>query len=351
MAIPTLVLVGGFLGAGKTTLLVRAARELQSLGLRPALILNDQAAGLVDTGFAQAGGLLAEEVAGGCFCCRFSELINAAGRLAAHAPGVILAEPVGSCIDLSATILQPLKQDFGHRFRLAPFTVLVDGALPDLSPGAAYLFRNQVAEADILCRGKSDEGPSRLPWPIDFHLSARTGEGVWPWLRAVLDPAGQAGTRLLPAVDSGRYAEAEAALGWLNYHASLHLNPALNPPMVVGPLLEELDAELTRAGARIAHLKVLDRAATGFIKASLCRNGEDPRIDGDLTASAATAHELTLNLRAEADPVLLRSIVAGAVARLPGRRGNETLEAFRPSPPSPERILRTLTTSPPPPTT
>lgn len=342
MAIPTIVLVGGFLGAGKTTLLVRAARELQAQRLRPALILNDQAAGLVDTGFALAGGLPAEEVAGGCFCCRFSDLLLAAGRLAAHSPDVILAEPVGSCIDLSATILQPLKRDFGRHFRLAPFTVLVEGAARGLSPDAEYLFRNQLAEADLLCRSKCDEGPSDLPWPIDFHLSARTGEGVLPWLRAVLDPSSPAGTRLLTEVDYTRYAEAEAALGWLNYRVSLRLKHPLNPPMVAGPMLDELDAELTRAGARIAHLKVLCRAATGYIKASLCRNGQEPIVDGDLTASAAAAHELTLNLRAEADPALLRAIVEAAAARLPGRREGETLEAFRPSPPKPERMLRSL---------
>lgn len=340
MSIPTLALVGGFLGAGKTTVLLRAARELQALGLRPALILNDQAAGLVDTGFAAASGIPAEEVAGGCFCCRFTDLLLAAGRLAAHSPGVILAEPVGSCIDLSATILQPLKRDFQHLFRLAPFTVLVDGAQGEFSPDAAYLYRNQVAEADLLCRSKSDAGPSSLPWPIDFHLSARTGEGVLPWLRALLDPAGAAGTRLLPEVDYTRYAQAEAALGWLNYHATLHLKPALNPPMVVGPFLDQLDAALTRAGARIAHLKVLDRAATGFIKASLCRNGQEPQIDGDLAASAAARHEFTLTLRAEADPALLRAIVEAAVARLPGRRVEEFLQAFRPAPPQPERMIR-----------
>jgi hypothetical protein len=340
MSIPTLALVGGFLGAGKTTLLLRAARELQAQGLRPALILNDQAAGLVDTGFAAASGIPAEEVPGGCFCCRFTDLLLAAQRLAPHSPDIILAEPVGSCIDLSATILQPLKQDFPHLFRLAPFTVLIDGALTDLSPDAAYLHRNQIAEADLLCRSKSDLGPASIPWPIDFHLSARSGEGVLAWLHALLDPTSPAGTRLLPEVDYTRYAEAEAALGWLNYSVDLQMRPALNPPMLVGPFLEDLDAALTRAGARIAHLKILDRAPTGFLKASLCRNNQEPQTDGDLTASAAAHHSLTLNLRAEADPALLRTLVVEAAARLPGRRSNETLQAFRPAPPTPERILR-----------
>ena len=39
---------------------------------------------------------------------------------------VLLAEPVGSCTDLSATILQPLKDKFTRQFVLAPLSVLVD---------------------------------------------------------------------------------------------------------------------------------------------------------------------------------------------------------------------------------
>jgi hypothetical protein len=113
----------------------------------------------------------------------------------------------------------------------------------------------------------------------------------------------------------------------------------MTPPMVAGPLLDEVEAELTRAGAQIAHLKLIDRAATGFVKASICRNGDEPRVEGDLMASAAAHHTLTLNLRAVADPSLLRRIVSVAVARLGGRREGETLEAFRPSPPKPEHRL------------
>ena len=81
MARARLVLVGGYLGAGKTTLLLRAARELRAAGMKPGLILNDQAAGLVDTGFAEASGWDVEEVDGGCFCCKLTDLLGAAERL------------------------------------------------------------------------------------------------------------------------------------------------------------------------------------------------------------------------------------------------------------------------------
>ncbi|HXR40234.1 MAG TPA: GTP-binding protein, partial [Terracidiphilus sp.] len=97
------MIVGGFLGAGKTSLILAAARELELRGLRCAVILNDQSDELVDTHHADAQGLLAREVTGGCFCCKFSRLIEVIEDLQATSPDVIFAEPVGSCTDISAT--------------------------------------------------------------------------------------------------------------------------------------------------------------------------------------------------------------------------------------------------------
>jgi len=112
--------------------------------------------------------------------------------------------------------------------------------------------------------------------------------------------------------------------------------------MLVGPLLDEIDRELMRAGIAVAHMKVLDRAATGHLKASICRGGEEPQVDGDLMASAAREHRVTLNLRGVGDPEVLTSIVRAAVERLPGKRSDETLQAFRPSPPKPEHRIERL---------
>src|SRR5580692_5640131 len=159
---PTLVLVGGFLGAGKTTLLLRAARLLHDRGMRAAIITNDQGGALVDTRMATALGFDAGEIAGACFCCRFGDFIAAAESLLAVKPDVIFAEPVGSCMDLSATVLQPLKQLHGNQFRLAPYSVLVDPqravelAQRDADPNLVYLFQNQINEADLVLYTKSD---------------------------------------------------------------------------------------------------------------------------------------------------------------------------------------------------
>ncbi len=339
--VPVLVLVGGFLGAGKTTLILKAARLLTERGLRVAAILNDQDAGLVDTRFAGAQSVAAEEVAGGCFCCRFSDLVEAAERLRAHDPDVIFAEPVGSCIDISATVVHPLKALQRDRLLVAPLTVLVDPRMAAdvfagrAGEGVSYLFRNQLTEAYILCAAKIDamEPPPALN--VDYRLSAKTGAGIKAWLEDVLSGRRVAGAQRL-VVDYGRYAKAEAALGWLNLHAAVKLRRDLSPSMLAGPLLDEIDAALTGAGIRIAHLKVFDEAATGYVKASVCANGAEPEPDGDLLADAAAVHELVINLRAEGEPATLRAIVESALTTIPGQVTIRHLNAFRPAAPEPE---------------
>ena len=108
----------------------------------------------------------------------------AADALAAYHPEVIFAEPVGSCVDLSATILQPLKQSFRDRYRLAPLTVLID---PEMAaqvydnradPDVSFLYRNQVAEADLICASKIDRysGCEQVPVPIDFQVTPLSSE-------------------------------------------------------------------------------------------------------------------------------------------------------------------------------
>ena len=337
----TLIVVGGFLGAGKTRLLLAAGEILRARGKRVGIVTNDQGGELVDTQLAAASGFDTGEVTGGCFCCRFSDFLRAAEQLARA--DVILAEPVGSCTDLSATILQPLKSWHGARFRLAPFTVLVDPArarellAPGADPEAAYLFRNQLLEADIVAFTKADlhRDFPELPGLLPRRISAATGQGVAAWLDEAMGGGIAAGTHLLE-IDYARYAQAESSLGWLNWQAEVRLRRPLTPAMLVGPLLDDIDRALTAAGARIAHVKVFAQSATGYIKAGICRNGEEPGVEGALDAAPARTHRVVLNLRASAAPELLLEIVDRATAAIPGKLAVTHREAFRPAAPSPE---------------
>ncbi len=349
---PIIVPLGGFLGSGKTTLILAASRVLKGRGVRVAAILNDQGNNLVDTEFVSANGIAADQVTGGCFCCRFSELIDAAERLRAWSPDVIFAEAVGSCTDISATTLQPLKLYYSQQVRLAPYTVLMDPerahelGRSDAGSDLSFLFQTQIDEADLVCFNKVDrhsEFPNITGAPVRY-LSALTGQGVAEWLDEVLAGEVPSGGRILD-IDYERYARAEAALAWLNCSASVKLDPPLSPALLIGPLLDELRHALAAEGLRIVHLKLSDDSACGYLKASIVSSGEEPLVHGMLDASPAELHQLLLNVRAEGDPATLQRIVEEKLATLPGEIEFGNMQCFSPAPPKPEHRMASVATA------
>lgn len=337
---PFLAVVGGFLGAGKTTLILAAARELARRGLKAAVILNDQGDALVDTQLARHSGLDAGEVTGGCFCCQFADLITAAERLRAHAPDVIFAEPVGSCTDLAATVLLPLREAYPEEFRLTPLTVCVDPLrareieAPECNPHLAFLFRKQLAEADLVCFTKSDLRAGAGEDPKGRYVSARTGQGVAAWLDEILSGKLAAGGNLLE-IDYDEYARAEAALAWMNLSATVECEPAVSPAMLLGPLLDRI-----AAGASVVHLKATDQCETGYLKAALTGSREDVEVEGALDASPATQHRLLVNLRAAGDPATVREVVEAALLEISGKVTWQQLACFTPGAPQKPGSLR-----------
>lgn len=336
-------MIGGFLGAGKTTLILAAARILTSQGLKAAAIFNDQGLELVDTQYARQAAIKSGQVSGGCFCCRFSDLINAAEQLREHSPDVIFAEAVGSCTDISATTLQPLKLHFWRDFRLAPYTVLVDPktalelSAADADAELTLLFRKQIDEADLICFNKTDlysAFPHVNTTPIRY-LSATTGDGVRAWLAEVLEGHIEAGGKILD-IDYEAYARAEAKLAWLNCSFSLTCQPPLTPTLVIGPLMDSLDTALTAHQFNIAHLKVIDECASGYIKASIARNGDEPTVEGVLNASYCVNHELLINARATGTPAVLERIVREELSKLSGSVKIKVFQCFSPAAPTPE---------------
>ncbi len=342
---PWVVVVGGFLGAGKTTLLLAAAQELGKRGLRSALVLNDQGTALVDTELSALHGLNHGEVTGGCFCCRFSDLIDEMDALRQYSPDVIFAEPVGSCTDISATTLLPLHE-YSETYRLAPFTVLVDPARArellrdDAESNMKFLFHKQLQEADIVCFAKSDVSPDypQIPGRPVRQVSAKTGQGVSAWLDEVLSGKLSAGSRVLD-IDYEQYARAEAALAWLNLHVEIELEEAASPAVVLGPLLDRLDSDFTASGILIVHLKAILQSPTGFVKAAICTNGEEPSVEGNLDASPAIKHDLLLNLRALGKAEQVQKIVECNLRLIDAHFTGLEITCFHPAPPNPERRI------------
>jgi hypothetical protein len=140
-------------------------------------------------------------------------------------------------------------------------------------------------------------------------------------------------------IDYERYAQAEAALAWLNAQATLHPRFRSSPAVVLGPLLERLDADFTAAGIITIHLKAILQSETGFLKAAMCGNGQEPAVEGMLDASPARNHELLLNLRVVGAADSVRDIVERNLAACDGEVSDVRISCFHPAPPKPEKRI------------
>jgi hypothetical protein len=361
------VMVGGFLGAGKTTALARLARQYMARGQRVGLVTNDQAQDLVDTTSLRAQGFAVQEVPGACFCCKFDELVSRAGQLQeAERPDVILAEPVGSCTDLVATVVQPLKDLYAGRFQVAPYSVLfkpshglriLRNEQAGFSPKAAYIFRKQLEEADAIIINRADELSAdevqelKTLLASDFAgtpvlvASAKTGIGFDAYT-ALLDQDGAFGRKLLD-IDYDTYAEGEAELGWLN--ASAHLSSP--NPFEIDPLLmkvvEGLRTVLQDRGGEVAHLKVIGLDDGGaFGVANLVSSATPAELS--LASNATTGEaDLIVNARVAIDPAILDREVTRVVREACGERDIAVefrqSQSLRPGRPTPTHRYATAT--------
>lgn len=360
------VMVGGFLGAGKTTALLRLAEHFTAQQRRVGLITNDQSHGLVDTSMVEARGYPVEEITGGCFCCRFTSLTDAADRLTRDArPDVFLAEPVGSCTDLRATVQYPLRRLYGDDYRVAPLSVLVDptraarmlGLEPGrtFSPKVQYIYEKQLEEADIIVINKSDllSGEQREALAdalaVRFAqarivtLSARTGEGLDAWFDSLSGPLA---TGPAMEVDYDLYADAEALLGWLNATWQLGAETPFDGNDFLRRFADAVQTSLAADGVEVAHFKMTLSPDTGNDLAVLNLVRTDSRSESmHRLAEDLTEGELIVNLRAESDPGALKSAVLAALDATARQTGVtltlEHVEHFRPGRPEPTHRMVT----------
>jgi len=361
MAKPKLIIVGGFLGAGKTTLLWKALERLRARDIETGLITNDQAPELVDTEWLARGQSPVREVAGSCFCCNFQGLDSAINSLMERNAGVILAEPVGSCTDLSATILQPVKRLRGD-LDLSPFSVVLDPgrareALGEtessLHPNALYILRLQLAEADVILLNKTDLLPpgeaqtlvaalSKQYGQADIQLiSAATGDGVDAWLEEMLNPQTDAG-RTIIEVDYDRYAEGEAVLGWLNLTASADTAPA-DGAAYLTTLLEKIDAALRSQHITVGHVKALLDTGGRMWIGNIVHELGGVSVRQAQGEAAGTENRLTVNARVGCPPEVLSKLVEEAMKSMPGATlPVNNLHCLKPGRPNPTHRDTTL---------
>jgi len=329
------ILAGGFLGAGKTTALCRLARYFTDKGLRVGLITNDQADNLVDTQAVKIEGFNVEEIPGGCFCCKFNDLVKAADKLITKVkPDVILAEPVGSCTDLVATVIKPLKLYRKDNFRVAPYTTLLDprrakemivsGKFGGFSGNVAYIFRKQLEESDIIALNKIDTlSPGeagdllsllrkKFPNSKIVGISCRTGRGFSCWIKAV--GAEKSGSNILN-LDYDIYARGEAELGWLNSVVELCGKAPFSTEKFLKALTSRMKSSLNEIPAEIAHLKLA--LSTGLGNSLIHLTGSSRGLEFFKKESGKSIRaRLIVNARVSVDPEALGGIFTGILNRL-----------------------------------
>ena len=357
------IMIGGFLGAGKTTSIAQMAQKLTDQGYKVGLITNDQGNELVDTAMLRSRGFSTEEIPGGCFCCRFNSLVDAAEKLTEEArPDVFIAEPVGSCTDLVATVTYPLRRIYGDDFRIAPLSVLVDpvraARVFELNEGGRfsekvrYIYKKQLEEADVIVINKCDiledcdiamlgqRLNEEFPKARIFEVSARDGKGLDSWFAHLWDAEQEA--RMAIEIDYDIYAEGEALLGWLNCTAQLASESEFDANKALRVLCKRIQDRLAEREGEIAHLKMTFSPTGGLgdiAVVNLVRNDYVSELSQELE-DTVSAGQLIVNMRAEAAPEILSEAVEYGLEslkeRFPGLTATlEHSEHFRPGKPEP----------------
>ena len=353
------LMLGGFLGAGKTTAIGKLAAHYVAQGKNVALVTNDQAYDLVDTHTLRAQGFNVGEVPGACFCCKFDDLIDTVSSMSdKQTPDIVIAEPVGSCTDLVATVIQPMRELFGDRFELGPLVVLLkpnhgkkilsETQGRGFSPKAEYIFLKQLEEADAIAVNKIDRlneeeqtellglVGERFPDVKCFGLSSKTGAGFEDLVAAV--EAEPIKRNKMMEMDYVTYAEGEAELGWLNCQVAASADERFSLDEVVLKLVGQIGASLTSAGHEVAHLKVLGQTLNDAAVANLVGSS----VEAELSLASEikpTSADLLVNARVAVDPDQLSAIVQSVTEQLANEL-NLTLtvgniQSFRPGKPEP----------------
>lgn len=335
-----LFVIGGFLGAGKTTSILNIAKYLVGLGKKIAIVTNDQGSDLVDTNFLQKSGLPVLEVTGGCFCCNFEEFTSKINQLSEELmPDLIIAEPVGSCTDLIATIFKPIQLNNTKQFSLGPLSIVVDpkrikrlmtesSQKPCSQIGFTseinYLFRKQLEEADIIVLNKVD---MLDPLEIDsiklflksqfkgvevIAASARQGIGIENWVNKMdtFVPTPKASL----SINYDTYAVAEESLGWLNSSVILCSSQPHNANEFIYKLMKRIQDKLQKTHIEIAHLKIYEVSENDWAKASLTSVLDEVDFNKTMKKNITKAN-LIINARVNTSPQNLEQLIVNTLKK------------------------------------
>ena len=357
-------LVGGFLGSGKTTAIAAACKLLAARKLTAGVITNDLGKYLVDTAFFDLQKIPAVQVTNGCFCCNYDDLTARLDQLVrAVQPDVVFAESVGSCADVVATVIKPLQeleQAAGGNATLTVFTDvrlfspwLAGEELP-FSENVMYIFAKQIEEAGLLVLNKRDLiSPERAHTALEGARNRFTGKPirlqnsldqfqVETWLEDLNVMQSKPSTLQSLYLDYNRYADGEAALGWLDAHLVFLIPAGGNLKQLAVDWIAGMSHELRNRKIGIGNLKLMLQA--GAVEGMVSLTAGDTAGWRAQVPDLKGKHLLALvNVRVEADPSVVHEVVLQAAqtcaAKVQGQVEEKDAEAFRPGFPKPQRRM------------
>ena len=158
----------------------------------------------------------------------------------------------------------------------------------------------------------------------------------------------QAGGKAMD-VDYEVYAEGEALLGWLNCTVQLSAKRAFDSDKFLQQLAGAVQKRLQAQQAEVAHLKMTLSPEAGLwgeiAVVNLVRNDFVPELSLELDGPVKNG-QLIINLRAEAAPDVLGTVIRDALAAAAKafptlKSALDHLEHFRPGKPSPTHRFKT----------
>lgn len=321
----------GFLGSGKTTAMMALTKYCTEHHCRSAMISNDLGSqSLADNRLADLSGCSAVEITGGCICYQRENLAHRLDSLFdTEGCGLVISDIPGFGVGALDHVYHGLAKDYGERYSLSPFTVLVEKRSVDaLRAGGGdigYILNTQLVEADLIVLSKCDllsagEREEALAWLRESYpqaevlaISALSGEGLEELTLRLL--RGSASMRL-PDIGYGG-PEFGDAMGriceyYLQYYAAVCCGTADGSAYLLS-LAEAVRSRVAAAGYDIPHLKLLAWTEDGdYGKADLI--GVDRPVElSHGFAAPCTEFSVMLNASAICPAVELDGIMAGAV--------------------------------------
>lgn len=356
-----IAIIGGFLGSGKTTVILELAKKYIKDGYKVGIVANDQGSQLVDKEYLISQGLDVLSVEGGCFCCRFGDLMD---RVVEHGSkniaDILLLEPVGSCTDLVSTVFRPFLNNrsqmltvFNDKFRLSPLVVLADPKRvkllmkcdenPKYSTEVTYLFSKQLEEANIILLNKCDtitgeEKDMLIKYLIKRYkgvevrgISASIGTGIDELKDTMLMQTFTDKGKM--DVDYGIYGAAEAKMGWFNTSIFVQYDKPVDFNTLMRRYMDDVKKEFIEKGCSIAHMKCYAVGEGDHFKASITDDFEDISVNSQMENEHREAN-IIINARVISEPEVLKEICEKHIIEIFGVRNMDT-DCFSPGFPKP----------------